>query len=416
MEEVSKWKQSKQITGVSLSSLVDFKATIAQEKQEILSGRPNLIRNTEEAPKNKGVHLRAQKDKVEKDLQEYRQKKLQFLTKRGDLKGERHFAGVDLRSGELKKDDSINLGEGDRNKGGDLNKDERNFLNDDVTKDNTNLGGSSQWRDERNFARDLNNDHRKFGAGAAGGQWKENTNVGESGHRDTNLGGADKLRGEGNIGGDISKGQRNAGATGVHHDGHRDTNLGGADKWRDEGYIGGDLSKDQRHVGAGNFGATGAHHDNNLGGADKWRDDRNLGGDLRKDQGNFGAGNYDHRHVGAKGGHRDTNLGGADNWGYEGYVGGDLSKDQRNFGGDMNKDQWKGETNLGGHRDTYLGGSGQRRDERKFGSDLNKDQRHLGAGVGQKKGDTNPDRRRDITNIGETGQWRDDRNLGGDLR
>jgi hypothetical protein len=70
MEGVSKWRQSKQITGVSLSSLVDFKATIAQEKQEILSGRPNIIRNTEETPKNKGVQLRAQKDKAEKDLQE----------------------------------------------------------------------------------------------------------------------------------------------------------------------------------------------------------------------------------------------------------------------------------------------------------------------------------------------------------
>jgi hypothetical protein len=69
--EISKWKQSKEITGISLSSIVDFKAAIAQEKQEILSGRPNKIRKLDnEESKNKGVHLRAQKDKVEKDLQE----------------------------------------------------------------------------------------------------------------------------------------------------------------------------------------------------------------------------------------------------------------------------------------------------------------------------------------------------------
>lgn len=55
MEEISKWKQSKQITGVSVSSLIDFKATIAEEKQEILSGRPNKIRIIEDTPKaNKG--------------------------------------------------------------------------------------------------------------------------------------------------------------------------------------------------------------------------------------------------------------------------------------------------------------------------------------------------------------------------
>lgn len=57
MEGVSKWKQSKQITGVSLSSLVDFKATIAEEKQEILSGRPNQVRIVDETPKNKGGEL-----------------------------------------------------------------------------------------------------------------------------------------------------------------------------------------------------------------------------------------------------------------------------------------------------------------------------------------------------------------------
>jgi hypothetical protein len=55
--EVPKWKQSKEIEGVSLSSLIDFKATIAEEKHDILSGRPNKIRkvDVDDIPKNKGI-------------------------------------------------------------------------------------------------------------------------------------------------------------------------------------------------------------------------------------------------------------------------------------------------------------------------------------------------------------------------
>jgi len=69
---ISKWKQSKEITGISVSSLIDFKATIAQEKQEILLGRPNKRKfEVDDVPRNKGVHLRSQKDeKIEKDQQE----------------------------------------------------------------------------------------------------------------------------------------------------------------------------------------------------------------------------------------------------------------------------------------------------------------------------------------------------------
>jgi hypothetical protein len=59
MEELPKWKKSKDINVASLSSLIDFKATIAQEKQEILSGRPNKVRKLDgEVPQNKGIRLR----------------------------------------------------------------------------------------------------------------------------------------------------------------------------------------------------------------------------------------------------------------------------------------------------------------------------------------------------------------------
>eukprot|EP01126_Amoeba_proteus_P057288 TRINITY_DN7282_c0_g1_i4.p1 TRINITY_DN7282_c0_g1~~TRINITY_DN7282_c0_g1_i4.p1 ORF type:complete len:193 (-),score=55.00 TRINITY_DN7282_c0_g1_i4:529-1107(-) len=72
-KEVTKWKKSKEITGVSVGSMVDFKAIVAQEKAEISSGKTkSKVRRVEGQidVKNKGVASRAMKDKAEAERED----------------------------------------------------------------------------------------------------------------------------------------------------------------------------------------------------------------------------------------------------------------------------------------------------------------------------------------------------------
>jgi len=74
-EAPSKWKKSNEITGISVGSIINFKATVAQEKEAILSGRTTKIRRLETQAdistivRNKGVALRAQRDKEQQATQ-----------------------------------------------------------------------------------------------------------------------------------------------------------------------------------------------------------------------------------------------------------------------------------------------------------------------------------------------------------
>lgn len=55
-KDVSRWKKSKEITGVSVGSIIDFKAIVAQEQADISSGKSKVrrVEGQTDVKQNKG--------------------------------------------------------------------------------------------------------------------------------------------------------------------------------------------------------------------------------------------------------------------------------------------------------------------------------------------------------------------------
>lgn len=55
-KDIARWKRSKEITGVSVGSIIDFKAIVAQEQADLASGKAKVrrVEGQTDVKQNKG--------------------------------------------------------------------------------------------------------------------------------------------------------------------------------------------------------------------------------------------------------------------------------------------------------------------------------------------------------------------------
>jgi len=103
----AKWKTSKEITGVSTSSIVDFKAAVANEKNEDRASSKirRLAGQNDVSDRNKGVLLRAKKDEqiVEEQLNQFSQEKIEQKLMEKSLIYDQFVQGSSLDPEDLEK-------------------------------------------------------------------------------------------------------------------------------------------------------------------------------------------------------------------------------------------------------------------------------------------------------------------------